>query len=64
MSKVYRQTISDEMAARLAVICEERGVSLQELTLIALFQLLGNETPVSLQPALEETQAVDVALTW
>lgn len=28
------------MAAKLMRLCEERGVSLQELTLIALFQLL------------------------
>jgi hypothetical protein len=64
MSHTYRQTISDEMAAKLAAICEERGVSLQELTLIALYQLLGQDKPrVSPPVSVEETRG-DYALSF
>jgi hypothetical protein len=63
MSHTYRQTISDEMAAKLAAICEECGVSLQELTLIALFQLLGQDNKRVSPPApAEETPPFE--LTW
>lgn len=56
MSRTYRQTISDEMAVKLERLCEERGVSLQELTLIALFQLLQTTTCVAPSAPIEETR--------
>ena len=44
------------MAVKLERLCEERGVSLQELTLIALFQLLQTTTCVAPSAPIEETR--------
>lgn len=63
MSKVYRQTISDELAAKVEAKRRALGLSIQEITIMALALLCQDERPVSLQPALEETQAVEL-LKW
>lgn len=61
MSHTYRQTISEAMLTQLQHVCEERGVSLQELTLVALFQFLEHRQSATCVPPptpAEETRGV------
>lgn len=62
MSKVYRQTLSDELAAKVEAKRRTLGLSIQEITIMALALLCQDENPVSLHNQLEETQVV--GLTW
>jgi hypothetical protein len=65
VSKVYRQTISDELAARVEVKRHELGLSIQEVTIIALaFFCQQCEQPqrISSSAPAEDTQ--ENVLTW